>query len=207
MAEGVPTIVKRGDTIAREGEAADRLYLVIEGLLKLSQLSADGREVIVRLVGSGEPFGGMASVRGAPYPVTAVAAASSRLVAWPRAVLDRLLDRTPQVRANIMREMAAHVTDAITRVRELSTERVAARLAHTLLRLASQCGRATGDGVLIDHVFTRQDLADMTGTTLYTVSRTLSEWEAQGLVQSVRRKLLVRAPDRLQALADSAPLR
>src|SRR5690606_25255 len=124
--------------------------------------------------------------------VTAVAAEASRLIAWPRAVLDRLLDQMPQVRANIMREMAAHVTDAITRVRELSTERVAPRLAHTILRLAGQCGRTTSDGVLIDHVFTRQDLADMTGTTLYTVSRTLSEWEAQGLVTSMRRRLLVR---------------
>jgi CRP-like cAMP-binding protein len=99
--------------------------------------------------------------------------------------------------------MASHVTDALTRVRELSTERVGARLAHTLLRLATQCGRTTADGVLIDHVLTRQDLADLTGTTLYTVSRTLSEWDAQGLVRSVGRKLLVPSPARLQAVAES----
>ena len=102
---------------------------------------------------------------------------------------------------NIMREMAAHMTDALTRVRELSTERVGQRLAHTLLRLVRQCGQQTPEGMLITHPLTRQELAELTGTTLYTVSRTLSQWEADGVLRSAKRRLLVRSPGQLEALA------
>jgi CRP/FNR family transcriptional regulator, nitrogen oxide reductase regulator len=80
------------------------------------------------------------------------------------------------VRVNITREMAAHMTDALTRVRELTTERVEQRLAHTVLRLARQCGRPTPEGIEIPHALTRQEFADLAGTTLYTASRTLSRW-------------------------------
>jgi CRP-like cAMP-binding protein len=100
--------------------------------------------------------------------------------------------------------MAAHMNDALTRVRELATERVGQRLAHTLLRLMRQCGRTTPDGVLITHPLTRQELAELTGTTLYTVSRTLSRWESEGILRSINRQLLVQAPRRLQALSEDA---
>jgi CRP-like cAMP-binding protein len=99
-----------------------------------------------------------------------------------------------------MREMTAHMTDALTRVRELSTERVGQRLAHTLLRLMHQGGRPAPDGVLIPHLLTRQELAELTGTTLYTVSRLLSKWQADGVLRSSGRRLIVRSPPRLEAL-------
>jgi hypothetical protein len=89
-----------------------------------------------------------------------------------------------------MREMTAHMTDALTRVRELSTERVGQRLAHTLLRLMHQGGRPAPDGVLIPHLLTRQELAELTGTTLYTVSRLLSKWQADGVLRSSGRRLI-----------------
>jgi CRP-like cAMP-binding protein len=72
----------------------------------------------------------------------------------------------------------------------------------TLVRLGRQCGRQTEDGILITHVLTRQELADLTGTTLYTVSRTLSEWEDNGVIASHRRQLVIRSPRRLGELAD-----
>ena len=81
------------------------------------------------------------------------------------------------------------------------TERVGQRLAHTLLRLARQCGRQTDEGVLIAHPLTRQELAQLTGTTLHTVSRTLAAWQADGVLKSDRRRLLVRSTRQLEALA------
>jgi CRP-like cAMP-binding protein len=100
-----------------------------------------------------------------------------------------------------MREMAAHMTDALTRVRELTTERVGQRLAHTLLRLMRQCGQTTPEGTLIVHPLTRLELAELTGTTLFTVSRTLTQWEAEGILRTVGRRLLVTAPRQLDVLA------
>lgn len=200
----IPREWKRGQAVARQGEPAHAFYIVETGLLKLLQLTPDGREVIVRFVGPGEPFGGIVALDTAAYPITALAAEPSRLRAWPRETLAPLLQQYPQVRVNIMREMATHMTDALTRVRELTTARVGQRLAHTLLRLIRQCGReAPGGGVLISHSLTRQELADLTGTTLYTVSRTLSKWEEEGILQTDNRRLLIRDPERLKALSEA----
>lgn len=195
---------RRNEAVARQGEPVQAFMLVESGLLKLLQLTPEGRELIVRFVGPGEPFGGIAVLDAAAYPVTALALEPTRLLAWPPDVLRPLLDRFPQVRLNITREIAAHMTDALTRVRELTTDRVSQRLAHTLLRLMRQAGTVGPDGVLMAHPLTRQELADLTGTTLYTVSRTLSRWQEQGILQSTRRQLLIRAPKRLEALSHAA---
>ena len=88
-------------------------------------------------------------------------------------------------------------------MRELTTARVGERLAHTLLRLARQCGRPTPEGVLITQRLTRQELADLTGTTLYTVSRTLTKWESMGLLESRKRLLLLRSLQKLQDVGGS----
>jgi CRP-like cAMP-binding protein len=196
--------VKRGHALARQGDPAAAFYLVEAGLLKLVQDTPDGHEVIVRFVREHEPFGGVVALDGATYPVTALAVEPTRVRGWTKDRLRVLLEQYPQVRTNIMREMSAHMTDALTRVRELTTERVGQRLAHTLLRLMRQCGRSTAEGVLIEHPLTRQELAELSGTTLYTVSRTLSQWQADGILQSSHRHLLIRAPQRLDDLAHTA---
>jgi CRP-like cAMP-binding protein len=85
----------------------------------------------------------------------------------------------------------------------MSTEEVERRVAHTVLRLSKDAGKSEGGGVRIDFPITRQDIAEMTGTTLHTVSRILSSWESKGLVEGGRQKLLVRDVKGLQALADS----
>ena len=189
----------RGETLARQGDPARSFYLLESGFLKLLQLTAEGTELIMRFVVPGEPFGGVVALSDAPYPVTAVAVQPSVVRMWSRETVAHLLGATPQVRVNIMREIATHMTEALTRVRELTTARVGVRLAHTLLRLARQCGRRTADGcVLITQPLTRQELADLTGTTLYTVSRTLTRWESEGLLETRKRLLLLRSLEKLE---------
>ena len=196
--------IRAGRHIVRQGDEAHTFYLVRTGLLKLVQITPEGAGLIVRFVGPAEPFGGVVALNGPAYPVSALAVEVTQLLAWPRDELNRLLQQFPPVRTNIMREMAMHMSDALTRVRELTTERVGQRLAHTLLRLIRQCGRETPEGILITHPLTRQELAELAGTTLYTVSRTLSQWEAAGVLKSLRRQLLVRDPKRLDLLARTA---
>jgi CRP-like cAMP-binding protein len=89
-----------------------------------------------------------------------------------------------------------------TRVLEMSTQQVERRVAHALLRLARQAGRKVEQSVEIDFPISRQDIAEMTGTTLHTVSRTLSAWERQGLIESGRQRIVLRDPHRLFALAE-----
>jgi len=86
----------------------------------------------------------------------------------------------------------------------MSTEEVERRIAHALLRLAHQGGRKTEDGVLIDFPISRQDIAQMTGTTLHTVSRIMSAWEKVGLVSSGRQRVVICDPHRLYLLAESS---
>lgn len=196
--------LRKGHVLAQQGDAAQGLYLVETGLLKLVQTTADGQSLIVRFVGPCEPFGGIAAIEGARYPVTALAVESMRLLAWRPDAVARLLGGFPQVRQNLMREMAAHMSDALTRARELATERVGPRLAHTLLRLMRQCGQPTADGVLLGHALTRQEFAELAGTTLYTASRTLSRWEAAGILSTRGRRLVIVAPERLESVARGA---
>ena len=121
---------------------------------------------------------------------------------WPRDVLRELCRGYPQIQTNILRAISGHLSDSMTRARELATERVASRVAHTLLRLARQSGRQVEGGILVDHPLSRQELAEMTGTTLFSVSRILSGWEEEGIVTAGRERVTIRSLERLAAAVD-----
>ncbi len=168
-------------------------------------MAADGHEVILRFVGPGEAVAALALFEGAAYPLTASAVSESLLLAWHRDVLQELVQHHPPLAVNAMRLLSERLREVQERFRELATERVAQRVARALLRLVRQAGRRAEDGVLIDMPLSRQDLAEMTGTTLYTVSRTLSEWESRGILESGREKVLVKRPHALVAIAEDLP--
>jgi CRP-like cAMP-binding protein len=143
LAVGVRRSLRKAQVLLRQGEQASTFFLMERGYLKLTQITPEGAEVIVRFVGPGDPVGGVAALGETPYPVTATACDVVNLVAWPRKLLAELLERYPQLKTNILREMTAHMDDALTRLRELATLKVSQRLAHTLLRL-SHPSKATG---------------------------------------------------------------
>jgi CRP-like cAMP-binding protein len=196
-----------GGTLFREGEAASSSYLVMKGRVKLTQVGADGNEVLLRFAGPRETVAVLALFEGESYPVTAQAAVESLLLAWHRDVLQDLFRRHPTLAVNAMRLLSARLREVQERFRELATERVAQRIARALVRLVRQVGRRVPAGVLIDLPLSRQDLAELTGTTLYTVSRVLSGWESQGLLESGRERVLVKHPHALVAIAEDLPPR
>lgn len=202
LRRGVQKRVPGRAILAHQGDLATTFYVVESGWLKLTQLTADGRQVVVRFVGPGEPFGGVAALEISTYPVTAQAVVPARVLAWSRPVLTDVISRFPEIRTSIMQVLADHVTSSLTLIRELATEPVPRRLAHALLRLAEQAGCRTARGVLLEPPLSRQELAEMTGTTLYTASRTLSEWQAAGVVETARRSILIRSPERLRQIAE-----
>jgi CRP-like cAMP-binding protein len=153
-----------------------------------------------------EAFGLIACLSEARYPVSAEAVEDSAALAWERQVIGQMMEREPRMALNAIRILAGRVQEVQDRLRELATERVERRIARALLRLVRQTGRQIPEGVLIDFPITRQDLAEMTGTTLYTVSRTLSGWEAQGLIQSGRERIVIRFPHGLVAIAEDLPV-
>lgn len=115
------------------------------------------------------------------------------------------MERYPLIALNGMRFLAGRLAEFQDRYRELATQRVERRVAHALVRLMRQIGRKTAGGVLIDLSLSRQDIAEMTGTTLFTASRILSGWESQGLVQTDRARILVHRPEQIEAIAEEMP--
>lgn len=190
-----------------QDDPAERIFILISGRVKLYQLADDGQQVMMHVMTPGMMFAAISLVKGALYPVSAEAAQTSRVIYWSQATLLALIEQFPQMALNAMKVLAGHVREFQNRYRELATERVERRLARTVLRLTSQTGRKIEEGVLLDLPLTRQDLAEMSGTTLFTVSRILTQWESQGLVLAGRERLVVRFPHGLVRIAEDLPVR
>lgn len=188
-----------------QGDPALELALVVGGRLKLSQVGADGQELIVRYVGPGEICALVALFPGQTYPVTAEAVAASTLLCWPRADLEHVMSEHPRVALNALRIQAERMQELTERLREIATERVAQRVARSLLRLARKAGRRTERGVEIDVPLSREDLARLAGTTVFTVSRLMADWEAAGIVEGGRGRVVIRFPHGLVSIAEDLP--
>lgn len=193
-----------GEAVYEQGQKATQFYLLLHGRLKVTQVTPEGQQLIVRVVHPGDLFGFAQALQRNDYPGTPIAAAESVVICWPNEVWASFVEQNPHLAVNAMRTIGQRLQEAHTRIREMSTQEVERRVAHTVLRLIEQAGRPEKDGVSIDFPLTRQDVAEMTGTTLHTVSRLFSAWESRGIVKGGRQKLLVRDAERLQALADGA---
>lgn len=181
-----PKLLKPKEVLGQQGEPAELFAMVQLGHLKLGQLNPAGMETLVRFVGPGDCYGAVALMPDGRFPVTATAVEPSRVLVWRRPVIVDLAERWPLLKSNIFGEIARRMAGVLTTVQELATERVSQRVAKALLRLAEQAGSAAADGIRIAHPVTRQELAELTGTTLFTVSRLMSRWESEGLLISGR---------------------
>ncbi len=185
-----------------QGDEAHSLILVTQGMIKLSQVTEDGQQVLMEMISPGGCIGAVAVFGNMPYPVTAQAVLPSEYLYWDRETFNTLLERYPRLARNLIELLVHYIVTFQERIRNLSTQRVERRLARALLRLAQQTGKKTAQGVLIDLPLSRQDLAELTGTTIYTVSRILKHWETQGLIRSARQKVEVLFPHGLASIAE-----
>ena len=197
--------VKRGAFFFHQGEQAESFYVIIEGQVRLSQLTPDGHQVIIHFMGPGDGMGIIVVLSNTIYPLSAEVVADCLTLRWNYDATIRLMERFPVLALNGLRLVADRFQDLQDRYRELATERVERRVARALLRLVRQTGRRSEGGVLIDLPLTRQDLGEMTGTTLYTVSRILSSWEQRGIIKAGRR-IVVYKPHELVTIAEDLPL-
>jgi hybrid cluster-associated redox disulfide protein len=174
---GVERKVRRKEAFFVQGDSPCALHLLLQGQVALLQAGPDGHEVILRLVGPGQVFAEIAALQDSSYPATARAVRPSVALVWDRRAVEAILEQHPRVARNAIAILLGRLREVEDRLREVSTERVARRLARTLLRLVQHAGRRTARGVVIDMPLTRESLAQLTGTTLFTVSRLLSGWE------------------------------
>jgi CRP-like cAMP-binding protein len=195
----------RNSEVFSQGEAAHSFFLLLNGHVRASKTTPAGEQVVMRYVAPGEIFGVAPAMGLKHYPATATAVDDSVVLIWPSAAWPRLVARFPALATNTLQAVGSRLQESFTRVVEMSTEQVEQRVAHTLVRLSRQSGRTVERGVEIDFPISRQDIAQMTGTTLHTVSRILSGWEQAGLIESGRQRIVLREPEKIFALAEQAP--
>lgn len=196
-ASAVPRLVRAGQAIFRQGGEPTHLHLVAEGRVKIAQLTGSGASLTIRFMEPGDVPGCVAVFRQIPFPASATAVVDGRLLTWPLARVGELVEQHPRIAANALQVIGARTEEMLHRLREFATEPVERRIARALLRLVRQAGRPAGEGVEIGFPLSRQDIAEMAGSTLYTASRTLREWEREGLVASGRRRVVILDQERL----------
>lgn len=194
----------KGATVFEQDAPATRLFVLLEGRVKAIQNTADGHQVTARFLRSGEPFGCVALMQAERYPVTTIAEVECEVASWDASLMLQLAQSHPQIAINALTYVGSQLRDTQSRLREAVTERAERRIAHTLLRLVRQAGRRTEEGIEISFPISRQDVAEITGSRLYTVSRTLSKWESLGIIKSGRRRIVICLPHRLLSVAEES---
>jgi len=190
----------RGEILYIEGEPVRQVLLLTSGLVKITKLGLSGTEVILRLGGPGDVLAAADPFCTGAHRTTAQAFRSCRALVWEAAVFKTLVSPFPVLQQNIARILVAHLMELEERFREIATEKVGTRVARQLVRLLEQIGQPIDGAVEIG--VSREELAQMTGTTLFTVSRLFSAWEGLGLVKPRREAVVICDIDSLRAIAE-----
>jgi CRP-like cAMP-binding protein len=190
-----------GDCLFDQGSPSTFLYFVLDGRLKVVHTSPRGEQITLRFTGPGELVGCAAVFRQIPYPASATAVTKATILGWRSAEVIEWVHQSPVLARNALHLLGGRVEELLHRVRELASEPVERRLANVVLRLLHDAGRPVAGGVEVAFSVTRQDLAEMTGATLFTVSRILSGWTEQRILSRSRQRIFVLDLERLQSLA------
>jgi len=185
-----------------EGDPPEALYIVWAGRVKLLRHSREGRDVVLDVIGPNRLIGETAVFEGAPYEFTAQAMEPTALISIARQDFLTLLCRFPRLSLAVIAELGRRLRSATDLVHSLAVERVERRIARVLLKLANASGKPSDCGVLINMTLTRQDVADMAGTTVETAIRIMSRWRREGIIATKRGRVMILDKDRLQAVAE-----
>ena len=186
-----------GEFVFWEGDAPDSFYIVIEGRVKVLKHSSLGKEFIIAFFGPGEMFGEVAVFQDRPYPASAQAAADTKVLRIRREDFLSFVAQRPQVVLRIISVLGERLRDAQGRLKDLAGERVEQRLAHTLLMLSAKLGATLP--------FTRQEIADMAGTTTETAIRFISRLKDGGIIRSARGRITILDKTKLRLLSEGPP--
>ncbi|APX22406.1 MAG: Crp/Fnr family transcriptional regulator [Rhodobacteraceae bacterium] len=190
-----------GTAIFREGHDADRFYLLLDGYLRVVRSTPGGDQIIVLHISPGQLFGIAPALQRDTYPASAIAAAESLALSWPVSLWPEFVANYPGFATESYKTLGQRLGQIQETLTEMATQAVEKRVACALLRMVNQSGRKTAKGIEIAFPVTRQNISEMTGTTLHTVSRLLSAWQKDGIVQSTRKHIVVTDPHKLVILS------
>jgi CRP-like cAMP-binding protein len=193
----------RGAIIFAEDEPSDDFYVVISGRVKVYKMTPAGKDVILEIFGAGDPLGAVAVYEGRPFPASAMALEPATCVAIARDVFFDLLERHPSIVRGLLLGLTHRLVDLTARIAELTGGRVEPRFARLFLKMATDIGQSRGEHTFIPMPLSRQELADMTGTTIETAIRIMSRWSKQDIVRTEKDGFTIVNREELATLVQS----
>jgi CRP-like cAMP-binding protein len=192
----------KGATIFEQGSPSEAFYTIATGRVKILKMTPAGKDLILEVFGPGDPLGAVATYDGRPFPAGAVAMEDTTCVVIPRAVFFRLLEQQPTLVRGLLAGLTVRLVELTNRLTELSGGRIEARFARLFLKLGREMGRAERGGRFVALPLSRQELADLTGTTIETCIRIMSRWNKDAVVRTEKDGFVILDPAALQALAE-----
>jgi CRP/FNR family transcriptional regulator len=194
---------EKGAALFAEGDPSDFLYTILSGRVKVVKSFPSGKEVILEIFSAGDPVGAVVAYEGRPYPATAVALEKASCLLLRRAPFFSLLECHPTLVRGFLLGLTQRIVELTRRIPEVAGGRVETRFAHLFLKLADKMGRAGPRGTVIPMALSRQDLADLTGTTIETCIRLMSRWGKEGIVATEKDGFVLQDRPALETLARS----
>ena len=193
-------IVKKGDVIFEEGENVNGIYCIKDGICKLTKLSANGKDHIVKLVSKGELLGHRSMISDEPVNLSAVALEDMEVCFIPKTEVMGFFDKNNQFSMNVMRSICGDLKDADDHMVNLAQKTVKERLAETLLYLSDTFGKNEDNSLKVQ--LSRDELASMIGTATESCIRLLSDFKKLDLIELNGKKIILKDINKLKKMAE-----
>lgn len=192
---------EKGDHLFRQGDPSETLYVIVFGRVKVFKTTVRGTDLILEIFGPGDPVGAVAVYESRPYPASAAALEPTTCLLVPRQAFFSLIDTYPSLVRGLLTGLTHRLAELTNRLAELSTGRIDARLARFFLKLADTIGQSAPEGTFIPLALSRQELADMIGTTVETAIRIMSRWGKENLVRTEKDGFVIQDRGTLETVA------
>jgi CRP/FNR family transcriptional regulator len=191
----------RGAVIFAEDEPSSDFYVVVSGRVKVYKMTPSGKDVILEIFGAGDPLGAVAAYEGSPFPASAMALEPVTCIVIGRDAFFGLLESHPSLVRGLLLGLTHRLVELTARIAELTGGRVEPRFARLFLKMATDIGQPRDAGTFIPMPLSRQELADMTGTTIETAIRIMSRWSKQDIVRTEKDGFTILNRQELSTLA------
>ena len=191
----------KGEVVFREGDPAQDFFTLARGRVKVFKVMPNGRVVILEILGPSDPVGTVAVYEELAYPATAEAMEETLCIRIPKEPFFQLLESRPSLARGLLKAMTHRIVVLANRFADHTVGKVETRFARLFLKLAGEMGRSRDEGVFIPMTLSRQELADLMGTTVETAIRIMSRWGKEGVVETDRSGFLVADREALERVA------
>ncbi len=193
----------KGDVIFTEGDPSHAFIVIVAGRVKVFKSTPGGKEIILEIFGSGDPLGAVAVYEGAPFMASALALEPTQLLSIDQRDFLRLLEDNPAFVRGLLSGLTVRLAELTRRLAELTGARVEARFARLFLKLCDQIGRKERGGIFVPMALSRQELADLTGTTIETAIRIMSRWQREDVLHTEKDGFVALSREALEEAAAS----